>query len=349
MKNNKIIRKIILALFATLILGLFIPNTVFCQTEKLGIVQYTPPQGMTKTPKENVVAFSEINQTTGTYCIITLYGATPGTGNPTSDFTREWKNLVVKNMKAEANPTTDTQTGDGWTAISGGGEVESEVGKAVGFLTVISGFGQTVSILAVFNDPAYVKQVDAFIGSLEMDKVTTPATTTTASNTTSNSEPTFDSEGNLVIPQPTRQLTTADFAGVWIDGPSRMTTEYVHSGSGKSAGRDTTAFEVKTTFKSDGTYSSFFNSVRKKEMESDTETGPYSINGLLLSIQGSGYSGKSIIITKYVIRGWLELPSMTVLELAGPWKDDEEIPEVNFTDFGPDSKYRGVKRWIRLR
>lgn len=75
---------------------LFTTQTVFGQTEKLGIVRYTPPKGMNKLPKENLVVFSELNQTTGAYCIITLYGATPGTGNPQSDFKREWNNLVVK-------------------------------------------------------------------------------------------------------------------------------------------------------------------------------------------------------------------------------------------------------------
>jgi hypothetical protein len=253
-------------------------------------------------------------------------------------------------MKAEAVPQTDTQNDDGWTLISGSSAVESEVGKAVAFLTVISGYGKTISILAVFNDPVYVKDVDNFIKAIDIDKSNPPTNNPTPNNATSNSQPTFDSDGNLVIPQPTRQLTTADLAGVWIDGPNRMTTEYVYSGSGQGAGRDTTASQLKTTFKSDGTYSSFFNSVRKKyETESDTKTGAYSIDGLLLSIQGTGYSGKSITITKWVIRGWLELPEMTVLELAGPWTDSAEIPEVNFTDFGPNSKYRGVTKWIRLK
>ena len=346
MKVSEISCRIILGLFLPLTIGLCIsPSSVFCQTEKLGIVQYTPIPGWAKTVKVvNVVAFSELNQTTGKYCIITLYGATPSTGNPTGDFTREWNSLVVKTLKAEASPKTDTQAGDGWTAVSGGSEVESEIGKAVGFLTVISGFGKAVSILAVFNDPAYVKQVDAFIGAIEMDKIAAPA------NNTASGAAAFDDGGNLIIPQPSRQLTTADLAGVWIDGPNRMTTEYVYSGSGKSAGRDTTAYEVKTTFKSDGTYSSFFNSVRKKyETESDTKTGPYSINGRLLSIQGTGYSGKTITTTKWVIRGWQELPTMTVLQLAGPWYDNAEIPEVNFTDFGPESRFRGVTKWIRLK
>jgi hypothetical protein len=350
MKNSKISQRIILALFTTLILGLLIPQTAFCQSEKLGSVSYTSPQGWTKDLKQNVVGFSNLNQKTGGFCIISLYGATPGTKNSTAEFIKEWNYLVVKNMKPEAVPQTDTQNDDGWTLISGGSAVESEVGKAVAFLTVISGYGKTISILAVFNDPVYVKDVDNFIKAIDIDKSNPPAYNSTTNNTASNSQPTFDEGGNLVIPQPRRQLTTADLAGVWIDGPNRMTTEYVHSGSGKSAGRDTTAFEVKTTFKSDGTYSSFFNSVRKKyETESDTKTGQYSLNGRLLSIQGTGYSGKSIVTTKYVIRGWLELPSMTVLELAGPWYDNAEIPEVNFTDFSPESKFRGVIKWIRLK
>lgn len=344
----KLFYKISFSLSLLTVIGFLVPSEAAGQTEKLGIVRYTAPKGMSKLPKENVIVFSEYNATTSTYCIITLYGATPGTGTPQGDFKREWNNLVLKQMKAdEAAPKTDSQKQGEWTAVSGGSIVETDVGKAVSYLTVISSGGTAVSVLAIFNDPAYATQADAFIGSLAMDKAA-PKVNNAASGAASGTAA-FDAEGNLIIPQPLRDLTTADLAGVWIDGPNRMTTEYVYSGSGKSAGRDTTAYEVKTTFKSDGTYSSFFNSVRNKQSESDTKTGPYSINGRLLSIQGTGYSGKTIVNTKYVIRGWLELPSMTVLQLAGPWYDDAPIPEVNFTDFGPDSKYRGVTRWIRVK
>jgi hypothetical protein len=349
------IRKMSFVLFALTVIVFLVASAAFGQTEKLGIVKYTPPKGMNKLPKENVVAFSEFDQATGKYCIITLYGATPGTGNAKSDFAREWNNLVVKTFTtAEANPSTETSSEDGWTATGGGSEVEGGAGKAVAFLTVISGYGQTVSILGVFNDQAYAGKLDAFMSAVVMDKVKTPAANNTAAATGSGSASgaaAFDDSGNLIIPQPSRQLTTADLAGVWIDGPNRMTTEYVYSGSGKSAGRDTTAFQVKTTFKSDGTYSSFFNSVRNKyETESDAQAGPYSINGRLLSIQGKGYSGKPRT-AKYVIRGWLELPTMTVLELAsGPWYDNDAIPEVHFTDFTSfESKHRGSEKWIRVK
>ena len=126
MKLSKIIYKLSFSLFVLTAVGLFIPQTVFCQAEKLGIVQYTPPKGWAKTPKENIIGFTEYNQATGKFCIITLYGATPGTGSGQGDFTREWANLVVKNMKAEENPKPEAQTADGWTILADGSAVESE-------------------------------------------------------------------------------------------------------------------------------------------------------------------------------------------------------------------------------
>ena len=146
------------------------PQIVFAQAEKLGMVQYTPPKGWNKTTKENVVTFNEVNQATGTFCIITLYGATPGTGNPQSDFKREWNNLVVKPLKAEANPQTETESVDGGIAIAGGAAVEIQGSKAVAFLTVISGGRTTVSILGVFNDESYTARLAAFCSSIELTK-----------------------------------------------------------------------------------------------------------------------------------------------------------------------------------
>ena len=331
MKESKIILALVLMLLFP-----FIPQTVFCQTEKLGIVHYTPPPGMTKIPKSNVVAFSEYNQTSGTYCIITLYDATSSTGNPTGDFTREWNNLVVKNMKAEANPKTDAQASEGWTVVSGGGEVESEAGKAVGFLTVISGFGKTVSILAVFNDPASVKKVDAFIGALEMDKVAAPANNTPTASAT----PTLDQWGNLFIPPPTRQLAVADLVGKWGDNPGRISTTYVNRSDGSYAGTDSLHFTSIWTIDKNGGYTNDFFEVRNGKKLRDITTGTITIVGRLITIKHKGTA-------KYVVRGWLELPDITILKVAGPWYDNQEIPERAFTD--PPDSYMLTSKWVRKK
>ena len=160
-----------MSLLLTLFVCASLPRPVFCQAEKLGIVQYVPPKGWEKTAQGNVVAFSEVNRATGKFCIITLYGATPGSGDPETDFKRGWDERVVKPLKAEANPKTETaETADGWTLIAAGAGVEIEGGRAAAFLTVISGGGKTVSILGVFNDASYAAQLAAFSGSIELGK-----------------------------------------------------------------------------------------------------------------------------------------------------------------------------------
>jgi hypothetical protein len=151
------------------ILCLFAPLSVFSQTERLGVVRYTPPKGWTKTQKENVVTFSEINHS-GRFCFITLYGATPSVGTPQNDFAKEWQNLVVKPWSAEANPKTETETIDGWTAIAGGGAIDFQGSKAFAFLSVLSGFGKTISVLGILNDDSYLVPLQAFVERMEMEK-----------------------------------------------------------------------------------------------------------------------------------------------------------------------------------
>lgn len=337
--TNNVDHKILFGIFATFAIWILVPQTALCQTEKLGIVRYTPPSGMTKLPKENVVVFSEMNQATGKYCIISLYGATPGTGSAQSDFTREWNNLAVKTLQAEANPTTDKSEADGWTVFAGGAPVKSEVGTGLAFLTVISGFGKTVSILAVFNDTSYVGRVDAFIKGIDLDKTVAPSTIATAA--TAVAAPTLDQWGNLFIPPPTRQLTIADLVGNWGDNPGRISTQYVFRDSGSHAGTDSLHFTSKWTIDGDGRYVNDFFEVRNGKKLSDRTTGSITIAGLVISIK------REKSTARYVVRGWLELPDITILKVAGPWYDGNEIPERTFTD--PPDSYMLTSKWVRTK
>src|SRR5829696_5328873 len=119
MKVASISRKTLLSLSIALLACLSIPETVSGQAEKLGVVNYLPPRGWTKTPKDNVVAFTSHDQATGRFCIITVYGATPSAGHPNNDFTKEWTNLVVKPLRAGAAPQVKTESSDGWTLTAG--------------------------------------------------------------------------------------------------------------------------------------------------------------------------------------------------------------------------------------
>lgn len=315
-----------IGMLAWLLLFLIAPQSVICQTEKLGIVKYTPVKGWTKTVKvENVIAFSSVNQTTGGFCIITLYGATPGTGNAQSDFTREWKNLVVNVLGAAENPKTETESADGWTAIAGGSAVEFQGAKAVVFLTVLSGSGKTVSVLGIFNDQSYLNHLTAFVAGLDIDK-TVPAAPQTV-------------DGKVVIPMPTRQLTVADLVGEWGETAGFSTT-YVDRYTGAYAGTDSLHFRNKMTITRNGGYANNFFAIQNGRKIIDNTTGTITIVGRVLSIKEKNTA-------KYVIRGWLELADMTVLKVCGPWYDNDVIPEAIFTN--PDQGANLNKNWIRKK
>lgn len=335
MKTSQIICKITLALFATFLVCLFIPQQVFSQTEKLGIITYATPKGMTKTSNvENVVAFSEFNQATGKFCLITLYGAAPSNETPSNNFTKEWKNLVVATFKAEANPKTETTNADGWTIIAGGAETNSEVGKAAAFLTVISGFGKTISILAVFNNPNYINQIDAFISAIDLEK------SVSESNANVEQKLTLDRYGNVFIPPPTAQLTVADLAGEWGEESGLISTTYVNRSDGSYAGTDHLAYRSKMSITANGGYKNDFFAIRNGKKEIDKTTGTISIVGSTIFIKQKG-------LTKYVIRGWLELPNMTILKVCGPWFDNQEIPAEIFSN--PEQGANLNKNWVRKK
>ena len=164
------LRSLLYVLLAVLTLTLALSSTALAQTDALGIVKYKPLPGWNKTTNEDVVGFSTLNQKTGEFCIITLHGATSGTGSPANDFNREWSRLAVQPLNAKANPSTNVESSEGWTETSGGSLIEFQGGKAMAFLTVFSGYGKAVSVLGVLNGEGCVAGLHAFLKGVEIDK-----------------------------------------------------------------------------------------------------------------------------------------------------------------------------------
>ncbi|MEO5860183.1 MAG: hypothetical protein ABIR33_14695 [Pyrinomonadaceae bacterium] len=316
-------RKLFLALFVLSALGSFTKATS-AQAETLGSVSYTAPVGWNKTAQANVVAYSKVDPATGKFCIITLYGPTPGTGKPETDFKREWANLVLKNMNADADPKTESQMENGWTATGGGSATDVSGAPAFALLTVLSGGGRTVSILGVFNDSAFTASLAAFSDSIELGKAAADGPAPPVQN------------GD---PRGLRQLTIADIAGEWGE-TAGDNTRYVDRATGVYAGADSVHFTSKMTFTANGGYADdFFGLQNGRKIQGNT-TGTVSIDGRVLTIKRKG-------LAKYVIRGWEELANVTLLHVCGPWYDDQPIPEHVFTI--PDSSVNLDKTWIRKK
>jgi hypothetical protein len=234
-------------------------------------------------------------------------------------------------LGAPANPTTETETADGWTVTAGGSEVEFQGGKAVAFLTVVSGSGKTVSVLGVFNDHAYLGTLTAFVSGVDVDKAVaaTPAATT----------PPSQNNGKVVIPPPSRQITVADLVGEWGETAGFSTT-YVDRYTGAYAGTDSLHFRSTSKIARGGGYTNDFFAIRNGKKIIDKTTGSVSIAGSVLSIRQHNTA-------KYVIRGWLELPDMTIMTVCGPWYDDSVIPAEIFSN--PEQGANLNKNWIRKK
>ena len=164
------------------VLLLVISSNCFSQTEIFDIVTYTPPKDWKKDAKPGVVNYTHVNTAAGTFCVLTIYASTAGTGDAQKDFKKEWNELVVTPYKADANPQTETQTtADGWQAVTGAAPIKLDGNDVYILLTVLSGFEKTVSIRCSMNDQSYSTQIDALFETMELDK-----TKTTAVNNNSN-------------------------------------------------------------------------------------------------------------------------------------------------------------------
>lgn len=286
-------RIFIFGLFIAPVICLSAARPIFCQTETLDIVQYTPPKGWSKTPKEGAVVYTDINKAANTFCLLTVYAGTASSGSPQKDFANQWTQVVGKPFKSEADPKTQTQTDpNGWQATVGGAQIELEGGaKAAAILTVFSGFGQTAAILAILNDESYVAQADAFVAGVKLDKNKALAKTSAANQT--NPAPANQSRTGQRDPFPDRpgvqpqkplagplkeSITMADLVGTWESGGANVTT-YVDSSNGNYAGTDTTFYGESYRIKSNGAFDFSFQGRTANHTVREAGSGTVTLNG----------------------------------------------------------------------
>jgi hypothetical protein len=306
------VTKIIFALFIAQVLCLFVPQIVFCQTETLDIIQYTPPKGWTKTPKEGVMVFSDTNKTTNGFCILTVYASKPSAGSPQENFANQWNELVVKPFKAEANPKTETQNDHDWTSVAGGAQIESEGIKSYVIMTVLSGYGKTASVYAILNDQAYLPQLDAFMASIKLDKTKVSANP----SPTIQNDPFPDRPG--YAPQKPlagtlkASITMADLVGTWDQGAGSVQT-YIDSYTGDYSHTNTTFYGEQYTIRSDGTFTYKFVGRSSNNTTRETDGGTVILSGGYITIKFKGRTTQ-----KYQFIAFMTQPNgAAILSLVG--------------------------------
>ena len=123
-------------------------TTSFAQTETFDITIYSPPKGWKKQPAESAVQFSKEDVAKGTYCLITLYKAVPGTANSKENFDLAWASLVKEMVTVSTAPEMQAvATENGWEAQSGYAPFESDGTKGVVMLVTSSSSSKMVRII----------------------------------------------------------------------------------------------------------------------------------------------------------------------------------------------------------
>ena len=257
----------IFGLLALLLCCVPSPQAIYCQTETLDMVQYTPPKGWARTPKEGAVIYTAVNKTANTFCVLTIHSVTASAGSAEKDFANEWKTFVVTPYKAEDNPKKETEIRDGWTVISANTAIETDGIKSVAVLVVYSGFGKTTSILAILNSDTYIQPLTAFLETVKIDKAAIATQTPLPPNA-----PAANSSG------------APSLAGKWGTGTAADTV------SGNTVTYGSNATQKYYQFNPDGTcrfvYSGYSGLAGQAGAFHITtqETGVYTVNGDSITI-----------------------------------------------------------------
>jgi hypothetical protein len=149
-----------------------ITNLLFAQREVYDFVSYTPPKGFTKEVKANTyTCYTGTNKQKKSYCRIFVMLSTASKGGIKEDFDSEWQELVVKNYSLTEGPQiTEMPDTNGWKIIKGIGKYSFENKEGNITLQTMSGFNRCISIIAITNHSDYLKNIDSFLTSVEMQK-----------------------------------------------------------------------------------------------------------------------------------------------------------------------------------
>ncbi|MGB3005230.1 MAG: hypothetical protein WBC06_01890 [Chitinophagaceae bacterium] len=157
-----------------LLILLFVISSITSAAQKqtFDITSFMPPKSWKKQQTENAVQFSKEDAAKGTYCMITLFKAIPGTANSKENFEAAWESVVKEMVKVTTAPEMLPPVSEnGWEAQSGYGSFEMEDNKGVAVLVTSTGFEKMVNIIILTNTDVYEKDMTAFLESVDYKKL----------------------------------------------------------------------------------------------------------------------------------------------------------------------------------
>ncbi len=183
---------------------------LLAQTETFDLATYTPPMGWKKEVKENMVSYTKTDNVKRTWCQIGIYRSTTSKGGIDSDFESEWQLLVATPYQIQTAPKSGgIQEAEGWEIEVGSGTFTFNNSDAQAILSVISGYGRVVSIIAINNSQDYLNQIQNLLESVNLTKPDNNSVSDT------NIIPAFPETSNTTANQSGLTFSTTNFDDGW--------------------------------------------------------------------------------------------------------------------------------------
>ena len=289
---------------ALLLAGLVAPRAGAAPPARtLDRVTYTAP-GRWKVD-ESVPGQVSISRIGGdTYCLVAIYASMPASADLEASFAAAWQNVALRTVAPVAAPTpTQGNVGNARAAL--GGAASTIQGRPVAAIQIVLDAGASVVPILILTPSteafeAYSSEVQAMLGSLVVSRAdATPPAAPPPS-------------GKFEVPPLTRAITMADLVGEWKHEDGIM-TRYVDRNTGAYAGFDSIAFRETWTINAKGVVASDFFAIKNGRKIIEKTTGSIRVSaGRILEVKVGSPA-------KFVVRGWLEGPEMTVLKICGPF------------------------------
>ncbi len=214
--------------------------STMAQQASFDIISYTIPGSWKKQSTENSVQLSKEDVTKGTYCIITLLKAVPGTTNSKTNFDAAWESVIKEMVTISTAPEMQIPvTEDGWEAQTGYAPFESEGSKGIVMLVTSTGYEKMVNIIIMTNSDVYEKDMTSFLESVSFAKpgpaankpTTNPAKPSQAVNTVAKKDAfafnttNFDDGWTSTVQEDWVQVTKGD-TKVLIHYPNKKADAY---------------------------------------------------------------------------------------------------------------------------
>jgi hypothetical protein len=149
----------------------FFLQSLLAQKESFDLTSYTSPKQWKKEIKSDFVSYTIIDNKKNAWCRISVIKSTVSKGSIDLDFSSEWQDLVVVPYKTTDAPETDpVQDKDGWKMKTGVSKFVFNNSNSMALLTTISGYTRCVSIVAITNSQAFLKDIQAFLSSVNLKK-----------------------------------------------------------------------------------------------------------------------------------------------------------------------------------